>query len=56
VTLALEAGDARAVPLMQSLTSKKGCGFAGFQDCWPCLRRDNLLNEAIKAAEKRPAP
>jgi serine/threonine-protein kinase len=56
VALAVEAGDARAVPLLQGLTSKKGCGFAGFQDCWPCLRNGNQLNDAIKAAEKRPAP
>jgi len=56
VALALEAGDARAVPLLQGLTSKRGCGFAGLQDCWGCLRNGNQLNEAIKAAEKRPAP
>lgn len=56
VVLARESGDARAVPLMRALQSKRGCGFAGFQDCWSCLRRDNVLGEAIKAAEKRPAP
>jgi serine/threonine-protein kinase len=54
--LAREAGDTRAVPLLQQLTSKRGCGFANLQDCWPCLRKDNLLSEAIKASEKRPEP
>jgi serine/threonine-protein kinase len=56
VALALEVGDARAVPLMQPLTSTKGCSILGRFDCWPCLRNGNLLNNAIKAAEKRPAP
>ena len=56
VELALEAGDRRAVPLLQRLSSRKGCGFLNVQDCWPCLRRDNALAEAIKAAEKRPEP
>ena len=56
VELALEAGDKRAVPLLQRLSSKKGCGFLSMQDCWGCLRRDGSLAEAIKAAEKRPEP
>lgn len=56
VAMALEVGDARAVPLMQPLTSTKGCSILGRFDCWPCLRNGNLLNNAIKAAEKRPAP
>ena len=54
--LALEAGDRRAVPLLQRLTSRKGCGFLSMQDCWPCLRKDALVADAIKAAEKRPEP
>jgi serine/threonine-protein kinase len=54
--LAREAGDTRAVPLLQALASKRGCGFANIQDCWPCLRKDNLVSDAIKAAEKRPEP
>ncbi|MCS6898943.1 MAG: serine/threonine-protein kinase [Myxococcales bacterium] len=56
IALALEAGDARAVPLLQPFTSKRGCGFLGRVDCWPCLRNSNLLNDAIQAAAKRPAP
>ncbi|RYE83783.1 MAG: hypothetical protein EOO75_18915 [Myxococcales bacterium] len=54
--LALEAGDKRAVPLLQRLVAKKGCGFLSMQDCWPCLRRDSLVSDALKAAEKRPEP
>jgi serine/threonine-protein kinase len=56
VLQALEAGDQRAVPLLQALTSKRGCGRFNFQDCWGCLRRDNKLNDAIKAAGQRPPP
>ena len=46
------AGDERALPMLNGLTSKSGCGFAGFKDCWPCLR-DGSLTKAINAIRAR---
>jgi serine/threonine-protein kinase len=50
------AGDERALPLMAPLGATRGCGFAGFKDCWPCLRDGSLgrAQTAIKARAKAP--
>jgi hypothetical protein len=48
--------DERAVGKLKSLQSGRGCGFLGFGDCFPCLRGNKDLSNALKAAESRPAP
>lgn len=59
---AAEQGDRRAIPTLAKLTKKKGCGDNKQKDCYECLRpleKDKEavdLTDAIKAAQKRPAP
>ncbi|HSO33498.1 MAG TPA: protein kinase [Labilithrix sp.] len=53
---AKEIGDARMAPLLKSFKATRGCGFLGRADCFPCLRREPALDEAIEAVEARPAP
>jgi hypothetical protein len=59
---AAEQGDRRAIPSLAKLTKKKGCGDNKQGDCFECLRpleKDKEaidLVDAIKAAQKRPAP
>ena len=50
-----ESGDARVLPSLKALKSPRGCGFMGMRDCFPCLRKDDSLDEAIKAVEARSA-
>jgi len=47
-------GDARLLPSLKALKTPRGCGFMGMRDCWPCLRRDDALDEAIRALEDKP--
>ena len=51
-----EVGDARLTATLKVMKAPRGCGFLGRTDCFPCLRRDPLLDEAIDAVEARPAP
>jgi hypothetical protein len=53
---AKESGDARLAPLLKALKPTSGCGFLGRRDCWPCLRKEGALDDAIAATEARPAP
>jgi serine/threonine-protein kinase len=46
-------GDARLLPMLQGLESKRGCGFLAHSDCYPCMRRDTMLSEAIAAIGSR---
>ena len=46
------SGDDRALPLLNPLASTRGCGFAGFRDCYPCLR-DGSLGRATAAIKAR---
>ncbi len=43
--------DARALPMLRVLESKRGCGRGRRRDCHPCLRDDDALTRAIEAAE-----
>ena len=54
----LESGDGRAVPQLTRLAEKRGCGFLGLRDCFPCLRAANgkELAAALKASAERPSP
>ncbi|MBX3181109.1 MAG: serine/threonine protein kinase [Polyangiaceae bacterium] len=49
-------GDTRTIRVLQRLTERRGCGFLKRGDCYPCLRSDNALSDAIAAAKKRPEP
>jgi serine/threonine-protein kinase len=46
-------GDIRALSLMIPLRKVGGCGFFGMGDCWGCLRKDDTLDSAISAVERR---
>jgi hypothetical protein len=53
---AATVADERAVRPLTRLSTKKGCGFLGLGDCFSCLRGDDSLSEAMKAAQQRKAP
>ena len=48
-----EEADARALGRLQALKSARGCGRGGRYDCNSCLRSDDLLENATRAAESR---
>ncbi|MBX3232793.1 MAG: serine/threonine protein kinase [Labilithrix sp.] len=50
-----ESGDARCLPLLRPLREKTGCGLFRAKDCWSCLRKDDELDDAIRAVESRAA-
>ena len=52
----LEDGDDRSLNTLKRLQTNSGCGFLGFEDCYPCLRQGTALDDAIAAVAKRPAP
>lgn len=49
-------GDSRSLRPMAGMRKTRGCGRAKQDDCYPCLRQDELLEDAIKAASERTAP
>jgi hypothetical protein len=53
---AVEHADMRALPSLNKLLARNGCGFLGFGDCYPCLRADGKLGSAIDRAKARPGP
>jgi serine/threonine protein kinase len=52
---ARDQGDARLLPTLQQLQQTRGCGFVNASDCYPCLRRDSQLTDAVSAIEDRAA-
>jgi hypothetical protein len=48
-----EVGTQRALDYLKIAKTGGGCGRSGRDDCFPCLRRDNALKDAIAAIEKR---
>jgi len=46
-------GDARALAVLKPMQRKGGCGFLGHRDCWPCLRKDAVLDGAIATLEAK---
>src|SRR5690606_33127970 len=40
-------GDTRSQRILQKLTARKGCGFLKMGDCYPCLRGDSNLSDAL---------
>ncbi len=50
---AKDAGDTRTLTVLKSYSSTRGCGFANAKDCWPCLRKENVLARTIQGIEER---
>jgi serine/threonine-protein kinase len=48
-----EQGDSRALAELRSLSKKSGCGRRARFDCWPCLRKDHALDDAVASIEAR---
>jgi tRNA A-37 threonylcarbamoyl transferase component Bud32 len=53
---ATEIGDERAFRPLNQLNPRRGCGFLGLSDCYPCLRKDGLLPDALKAVQQKKGP
>jgi hypothetical protein len=56
VPRAIEHGDRRALHLLTKLTRKYGCGPNKREDCYPCLRGSDALDQAVKAVKNRREP
>ncbi|HEU5072888.1 MAG TPA: serine/threonine-protein kinase [Polyangiaceae bacterium] len=56
VERAVQHADTRALPSLEHLAKKNGCGADRQHDCYPCLRSDDNLARAIARAKSRPAP
>jgi hypothetical protein len=52
----LDKGDRRALALLAKLSRRFGCGANKRQDCYPCLRDDKAVDEAMAAVKKRREP
>jgi serine/threonine-protein kinase len=50
-----DQGDARVLPLLQQYQTTRGCGFLGVADCYPCMRKDDLLGDTVTAVGMRAA-
>jgi serine/threonine-protein kinase len=50
------SGDTRSLRPMAKFRKLRGCGAKKRSDCFPCLREGELLEEAIREANSRPAP
>ena len=51
---AKDTGDARVLPTLKQLRVTRGCGGLFKRgDCWPCMRKDTALEDAITAVEAR---
>jgi serine/threonine-protein kinase len=50
-----DKGDARLLSQLQPYEAARGCGFLGRSDCYPCMHRDHLLDEAKQAIVDRAA-
>lgn len=50
------SGDRRAVAPLTKMGDKKGCGEKKNQDCWPCLRKPDVLKDTMAEARKRAPP
>ncbi len=50
---ASEVGDARTVTALKGYASRRGCGFVGSRDCYPCMHKDGSLEKTISAIDER---
>jgi hypothetical protein len=53
---AIEHGDRRALHLLIKLSRRYGCGPNKRDDCYPCLRDSDALDQAVKAVKNRREP
>lgn len=53
---AIEHGDRRALHLLIKLTRRYGCGANKREDCYPCLRDSDAVDQAVKAVKNRREP
>jgi hypothetical protein len=51
--LAGKVGGRQTLDVLRELELKSGCGFSGHDDCYPCLRKDEKLAEAIARVQER---
>ena len=51
--MAGKSGGSAALAVLQELRAETGCGLSGKNDCYPCMRGDNQLNDAIASIEAR---
>jgi hypothetical protein len=56
VRRALDYGDRRSVHLLGRLLNTRGCGPDKADDCYPCLRESDRVEQAIEAVRSRKAP
>jgi hypothetical protein len=49
----LKSGDQRSIATLRALRHNDGCGADGKQDCYACLRDSSLLEDTLRAVEKR---
>jgi hypothetical protein len=52
----IEKGDRRSLALLAKLSRRYGCGANKRQDCFPCLREDKAVDDAMIAVKKRREP
>jgi hypothetical protein len=50
---AAQHGDQRTLQLLKPLTITRGCGTLKLGDCWPCMRKDGALRNAISGISAR---
>ncbi|HEU5077172.1 MAG TPA: protein kinase [Polyangiaceae bacterium] len=50
---AKNVGDSRSLASLEPLVKTDGCGDGGKRDCYPCLRADSRLADAIAAVKAR---
>jgi len=50
---AKNVGDQRSLAYLTQLSETSGCGTSGKEDCYPCLRKDARLADAMAAIAKR---
>jgi hypothetical protein len=51
-----QKGDRRSLALLAKLSRRFGCGANKRADCYPCLREDKAVDEAMTAVKKRREP
>ena len=51
-----DKGDRRTLALLAKLSRRFGCGANKRQDCYPCLRDDKAVDDAMTAVKKRREP
>jgi hypothetical protein len=56
VERAIADADKRSLPRLLELAKKTGCGAEERDDCFPCLRDGQQLEQAVSTARKTPAP